>query len=154
MAERYVGLMASCMIAMENLIGGKLLDPQTLEEDYRQIDKDALEDIDLQVGLATILRRGQAYMDRLERRACLSPVLTRSLLRATIVVQEVILLGNARRTDILCLDTPDPVPVTTIITTTEMRDNNPRVSSNNKQVDQMPWLCTLTMSRPMTSLKS
>ena len=63
-AENYIGLMASCMIAIENLIGERLLDPQTLEEDYRQIDMKALEDIDLQVGLASILRRGQAYMDR------------------------------------------------------------------------------------------
>ena len=67
-AEEYVGLLASCMIAMENLAGGRLLDAQTLEEDYQQLDREDIEDIELQVGLATMLRRGKDFMDRTGRK--------------------------------------------------------------------------------------
>ena len=99
-AERYVGLMASCMIVMENLIGGKLLDPQTREEDYKQIDKDALEDIDLQVGLAKILRRSQAYMDRTGKKSLSKSGFDRQSVIATTMVFEATLPGSARRTGI------------------------------------------------------
>ncbi|KAI3801971.1 hypothetical protein L1987_30091 [Smallanthus sonchifolius] len=36
--EDHVALFSSCMLAYENFIGGKLTDPETIEEDFNQVD--------------------------------------------------------------------------------------------------------------------
>ncbi|KAI3828637.1 hypothetical protein L1987_02744 [Smallanthus sonchifolius] len=47
-AEDHVALFSSCMLAYENFIGGKLTDPETIEEDFNQVDPDDIEDMDIQ----------------------------------------------------------------------------------------------------------
>ncbi|KAI3784214.1 hypothetical protein L1987_43309 [Smallanthus sonchifolius] len=46
-AEDHVALFSSCMLAYENFIGGKLTDPETIEEDFNQVDPDDMEDMDI-----------------------------------------------------------------------------------------------------------
>ncbi|KAI3827875.1 hypothetical protein L1987_01963 [Smallanthus sonchifolius] len=54
-AEDHVALFSSCMLAYENLIGGKLTDPETIEEDFNQVDPNDMEDMDIQWNMAMIL---------------------------------------------------------------------------------------------------
>ncbi|KAI3810682.1 hypothetical protein L1987_20304 [Smallanthus sonchifolius] len=55
-AEDHVALFSYCMLAYENLIGGKLTDPETIEEDFNQVDPDDMEDMDIQWNMAMLLR--------------------------------------------------------------------------------------------------
>ncbi|KAI3819506.1 hypothetical protein L1987_13346 [Smallanthus sonchifolius] len=58
-AEDHVALFSSCMLAYENFIGGKLTDPETIEEGFNQVDPDDMEDMDIQWNMAMLLRRAK-----------------------------------------------------------------------------------------------
>ncbi|KAI3815544.1 hypothetical protein L1987_15215 [Smallanthus sonchifolius] len=67
-AEDHVALFSSCMLAYENFIGGKLTDPETIEEDFNQVDPDEMEDMDIQWNMAMILRRAKRFLNRTGRK--------------------------------------------------------------------------------------
>ncbi|KAI3805440.1 hypothetical protein L1987_27824 [Smallanthus sonchifolius] len=58
----------SCMLAYENFIGGKLTDPETIEEDFNQVDPDDMEDMDIQWNMAMIFRREKRFLNRTGRK--------------------------------------------------------------------------------------
>ncbi|KAI3776261.1 hypothetical protein L1987_46035 [Smallanthus sonchifolius] len=67
-AEDHVALFSSCMLTYENFIGGKLTDPETIEEDFNQVDPDDMEDVDIQWIMAMILRRAKHFLGRSGRK--------------------------------------------------------------------------------------
>ncbi|KAI3742770.1 hypothetical protein L1987_60465 [Smallanthus sonchifolius] len=67
-AEDHVALFSSCMLAYENFIGGKLTDPETIEEDFNKMDPDSMEDMDIQWNMAMILRRAKRFLNRIRRK--------------------------------------------------------------------------------------
>ncbi|KAI3802143.1 hypothetical protein L1987_30270 [Smallanthus sonchifolius] len=64
----HVALFSSCMLAYENFIGGKLTDPETIEEDFNQVDPYDMEDMDIQWNMAMILRRAKRFLNRTGRK--------------------------------------------------------------------------------------
>ncbi|KAI3801969.1 hypothetical protein L1987_30089 [Smallanthus sonchifolius] len=66
--EDHVALFSSCMLAYENFIGAKLTDPETIEEDFNQVDPDDMEDMDIQWNMAMILRRAKRFLNRTGRK--------------------------------------------------------------------------------------
>ncbi|KAI3762545.1 hypothetical protein L1987_52976 [Smallanthus sonchifolius] len=62
-AEDHVALFSSYMLAYENFIGGKLTDPETIEEDFNQVDPDDMKDMDIQWNMAMILRRAKRFLN-------------------------------------------------------------------------------------------
>ncbi|KAI3813959.1 hypothetical protein L1987_18695 [Smallanthus sonchifolius] len=67
-AEDHVALFASCMLAYENFIGGKLMDPETIKEDFNQVDPDDMEDMNIQWNMAMILRWAKRFLNRTGRK--------------------------------------------------------------------------------------
>ncbi|KAI3825305.1 hypothetical protein L1987_06787 [Smallanthus sonchifolius] len=67
-AEDHVALFSSCMLAYENFIGGKLTDPETIEEDFNQVDPDDIEDMDIQWNMDMLLRRAIRFLNRTGRK--------------------------------------------------------------------------------------
>ncbi|KAI3815446.1 hypothetical protein L1987_15113 [Smallanthus sonchifolius] len=67
-AEDHVALFSSCLLAYENFIGGKLTDPETIEEDFNQVDPDDIEDMDIQWNMAMLLRRAKRFLNRTGRK--------------------------------------------------------------------------------------
>ncbi|KAI3712418.1 hypothetical protein L1987_70974 [Smallanthus sonchifolius] len=67
-AEDHVALFSSCMLAYENFIGSKLTDPETIEEDFNQVDPDDMEDMDIQWNMAMLLRRAKRFLNRTGRK--------------------------------------------------------------------------------------
>ncbi|KAI3819555.1 hypothetical protein L1987_13396 [Smallanthus sonchifolius] len=67
-AEDHVALFSSCMLAYENFIGGKLTDPETIEEDFNQVDPDDIEDMYIQWNMAMLLRRAKRFLNRTGRK--------------------------------------------------------------------------------------
>ncbi|KAI3821442.1 hypothetical protein L1987_09010 [Smallanthus sonchifolius] len=66
--EDHVALFSSCMLAYENFIGGKLTDPETIEEDFNQVDPDDMEDMNIQWNMAMLLRRAKRFLNRTGRK--------------------------------------------------------------------------------------
>ncbi|KAI3821558.1 hypothetical protein L1987_09126 [Smallanthus sonchifolius] len=66
--EDHVALFSSCMLAYENFIGSKLTDPETIEEDFNQVDPDDMEDMDIQRNMAMLLRRAKRFLNRTGRK--------------------------------------------------------------------------------------
>ncbi|KAJ0491647.1 putative transcription factor interactor and regulator CCHC(Zn) family [Helianthus annuus] len=60
-----MALLASFMTAFENFALGKLVEPSTLDEDLDQIDQDELEELDLQLSMALLLRRAKKFLQRM-----------------------------------------------------------------------------------------
>ncbi|KAI3821595.1 hypothetical protein L1987_09164 [Smallanthus sonchifolius] len=67
-AEDYVALFSSCMLAYENFIGGMLTDLEMIEEDFNQVDPDDMEDMDIQWNMAMLLRRAKRFLNRTGRK--------------------------------------------------------------------------------------
>ncbi|KAI3805308.1 hypothetical protein L1987_27551 [Smallanthus sonchifolius] len=67
-AEDHVALFSSCMLAYGNFIGGKLTDPETIEEDFNQVDPDDMEDMDIHWNMTMILRRAKCFLNRTGRK--------------------------------------------------------------------------------------
>ncbi|KAI3754742.1 hypothetical protein L1987_54532 [Smallanthus sonchifolius] len=66
--EDHVALFSSCMLAYENFIGDKLTYPETIEEDFNQVDPDDIEDMDIQWNIAMLLRRAKRFLNRTGRK--------------------------------------------------------------------------------------
>ncbi|KAI3732629.1 hypothetical protein L1987_63836 [Smallanthus sonchifolius] len=117
-AEDYVALFSSCMLAYENFIGGKLTDPETIKEDLNQVDPDDMEDMDIQWNMAMILRRAKRFLNRTGRKfigwhSNAKLVLTNPRSSATSVRTLETLLVNVRRTRHLPQDSQDQARETT-----------------------------------------
>ncbi|KAI3717482.1 hypothetical protein L1987_69124 [Smallanthus sonchifolius] len=67
-AKDHVALFSSCMLAYENFIGGKLTDPETIEEDFNQVDPDDIEDMDIQWNMDMLLRKAKCFLNRTGRK--------------------------------------------------------------------------------------
>ena len=63
-AENQLGVLASFVAAHENYIGGKVTDPALVSEDYKQLDPEDLEEMDIQWQLAMMTIRVQRFMDK------------------------------------------------------------------------------------------
>ncbi|MFS7977068.1 hypothetical protein Hanom_Chr10g00899831 [Helianthus anomalus] len=53
------------MAAFENFALGKLVNPSSLDEDLDQIDQDEMEELDLQLNMALLVRRAKKYLQRI-----------------------------------------------------------------------------------------
>ncbi|KAJ0947186.1 putative transcription factor interactor and regulator CCHC(Zn) family [Helianthus annuus] len=62
--EENMALLASFMTAFENFALGKLVEPLTLDEDLDQIDQDDLEELDLLLSMALVVRRSEKFLQR------------------------------------------------------------------------------------------
>ncbi|KAM0044486.1 putative transcription factor interactor and regulator CCHC(Zn) family [Helianthus debilis subsp. tardiflorus] len=60
--EENMGLLASFMTAYENFCLGKLVEPSSLDEDFDQIDQDEMEELDLQLNMALLVRRAKKFL--------------------------------------------------------------------------------------------
>ena len=67
-AEGHLGMLASFVSAHEKLIGGKLTDPELVREDYKEVDPNDLEEMDLNWKLAMLTLRVQRFTDRTGRK--------------------------------------------------------------------------------------
>ncbi|MFS7934978.1 hypothetical protein Hanom_Chr05g00398011 [Helianthus anomalus] len=65
--EENIGLLASFMTSFENFTLGKLVEPSTLDEDLNQIDQDELEELDLQLSMALLLRRAKKSLQQAKK---------------------------------------------------------------------------------------
>ncbi|KAI3808094.1 hypothetical protein L1987_24037 [Smallanthus sonchifolius] len=66
--EDHVALFSSYMLAYENFIGGKLTDPETIEEDFNKVDPDDMEDMVIQWNMAMLFRRAKRFLNRTGRK--------------------------------------------------------------------------------------
>ncbi|KAJ0876614.1 putative transcription factor interactor and regulator CCHC(Zn) family [Helianthus annuus] len=57
-----MSLLASFMTAYENFCLGKLVEPSSLDEDFDQIDQDEMEELDLQLNMALLVRRAKKFL--------------------------------------------------------------------------------------------
>ncbi|KAJ0525574.1 putative RNA-directed DNA polymerase [Helianthus annuus] len=62
MIEENMSLLASFMTAYENFCLGKLVEPSSLDEDFDQIDQDEMEELDLQLNMALLVRRAKKFL--------------------------------------------------------------------------------------------
>ncbi|KAM0024088.1 putative transcription factor interactor and regulator CCHC(Zn) family [Helianthus debilis subsp. tardiflorus] len=60
--EENMGLLASFMTAYENFCLGKLVEPSSLDEDFDQIDQDEMEELDLQLNMALLVRKAKKFL--------------------------------------------------------------------------------------------
>ncbi|KAJ0733550.1 putative transcription factor interactor and regulator CCHC(Zn) family [Helianthus annuus] len=60
--EENMGLLASFMTTYENFCLGKLVEPSSLDEDFDQIDQDEMEELDLQLNMALLVRRAKKFL--------------------------------------------------------------------------------------------
>ena len=67
-AESQLGILASVVAALENYIGGRVTDPALVSEDYKQLDLEDLEEMDIQWQLAMVTIRVQRFMDKTGRK--------------------------------------------------------------------------------------
>ena len=68
LAESQLGILASFVAAHENYIGGRVTDPALVSEDYKQLDPEDLEEMDIQWQLAMVTIRVQRFMDKTGRK--------------------------------------------------------------------------------------
>ncbi|KAI3815438.1 hypothetical protein L1987_15105 [Smallanthus sonchifolius] len=61
-AEDYMAMFSSFVASYENFFGGKIHDPEAIEEDYRQIDPDDLEEMNIQWNMAMLMRQGKDFL--------------------------------------------------------------------------------------------
>ncbi|MFS7989774.1 hypothetical protein Hanom_Chr11g01050821 [Helianthus anomalus] len=52
------------MTTLENFALGKLVEPSILDEDLDQIDQDELEELDLQLSMALLVRRAKKFLQQ------------------------------------------------------------------------------------------
>ncbi|KAJ0794950.1 hypothetical protein HanPI659440_Chr04g0144791 [Helianthus annuus] len=60
--EENMSLLASFMTAYENFCLGKLVEPSSFDEDFDQIDQDEMEELDLQLNMALLVRRAKKFL--------------------------------------------------------------------------------------------
>ncbi|KAJ0587484.1 putative transcription factor interactor and regulator CCHC(Zn) family [Helianthus annuus] len=66
--EENMSLLASFMTAYENFCLGKLVEPSSLDEDFDQIDQDGMEELDLQLNMALLVRRAKKFLLKTSRK--------------------------------------------------------------------------------------
>ncbi|KAI3815343.1 hypothetical protein L1987_15008 [Smallanthus sonchifolius] len=67
-ADDYLAMFSSFMASYENFIGGKIHDPEVIEEDFRQIDPVDLEDMNIQWNMAMLMRQAKYFLKRTGRK--------------------------------------------------------------------------------------
>ncbi|MFS7965706.1 putative transcription factor interactor and regulator CCHC(Zn) family [Helianthus anomalus] len=60
--EENTSLLASFMTSYENFCLGKLVEQSSLDEDFDQIDQDEVEDLNLQLNMALLVRRAKKFL--------------------------------------------------------------------------------------------
>ncbi|KAF5817225.1 putative transcription factor interactor and regulator CCHC(Zn) family [Helianthus annuus] len=66
--EENMSLLASFMTAYENFCLGKVVEPLSLDEDFDQIDQEEMEELDLQLNMALLVRRAKKFLLRTGRK--------------------------------------------------------------------------------------
>jgi hypothetical protein len=67
-AQGQVGMLATFVAAHENWLGRRVSDPELVREDYRQLDPDDIEEMDLNWQLAMLTLRVQRFTERTGRK--------------------------------------------------------------------------------------
>ncbi|KAI3773958.1 hypothetical protein L1987_48498 [Smallanthus sonchifolius] len=67
-AEDYMAMFSSFILSYENFIGGKIRDPEAIEEDYHQIDPVDLEEMHIQWNMAMLMRQAKYFLMRTGRK--------------------------------------------------------------------------------------
>ncbi|KAI3742536.1 hypothetical protein L1987_60221 [Smallanthus sonchifolius] len=67
-ADDYLAMFSSFMASYENFIGGKIHDPEVIEEDFRQIDPVDLEEMNIQWNMAMLRRQAKDFLKRTGRK--------------------------------------------------------------------------------------
>ncbi|KAI3825338.1 hypothetical protein L1987_06820 [Smallanthus sonchifolius] len=67
-ADDYLAMFSSFMASYENFIGGKIHDPEVIEEDFRQIDPVDLEEMNIQWNMAMLMRQAKDFLKRTGRK--------------------------------------------------------------------------------------
>ncbi|KAI3775882.1 hypothetical protein L1987_45639 [Smallanthus sonchifolius] len=67
-ADDYLAMFSSFMASYENFIGGKIHDPEVIEEDFRQIDLVDLEEMNIQWNMAMLMRQAKDFLKKTGRK--------------------------------------------------------------------------------------
>ncbi|KAI3744731.1 hypothetical protein L1987_57822 [Smallanthus sonchifolius] len=67
-ADDYLAMFSSFMASYENFIGGKIHDPEVIEEDFRQIDPVDLEEMNIQWNMGMLMRQAKDFLKRTGRK--------------------------------------------------------------------------------------
>ncbi|KAI3805317.1 hypothetical protein L1987_27575 [Smallanthus sonchifolius] len=67
-ADDYLAMFSSFMASYENFIGGKIHDPEVIEEDFRQIDPVDLEEMNIQWNIAMLMRQAKDFLKKTGRK--------------------------------------------------------------------------------------
>ncbi|KAI3821476.1 hypothetical protein L1987_09044 [Smallanthus sonchifolius] len=67
-ADDYLAMFSSFMASYENFIGGKIHDPEVIEEDFRQIDPVDLEEMNIQWNMAMLMRQAKDFLKKTGRK--------------------------------------------------------------------------------------
>ncbi|KAI3725337.1 hypothetical protein L1987_65123 [Smallanthus sonchifolius] len=66
--DDYLAMFSSFMASYENFIGGKIHDPDVIEEDFRQIDPVDLEEMNIQWNMAMLMRQAKDFLKKTGRK--------------------------------------------------------------------------------------
>ncbi|KAI3815562.1 hypothetical protein L1987_15233 [Smallanthus sonchifolius] len=67
-ADDYLAMFSSFMASYENFIGGKIHDPEVIEEDFRQIDPVDPEEMNIQWNMAMLIRQAKDFLKKTGRK--------------------------------------------------------------------------------------
>ncbi|KAI3808308.1 hypothetical protein L1987_24257 [Smallanthus sonchifolius] len=67
-ADDYLAMFSSFMASYENFIGGKIHDPEVIEDDFRQIDPVDLEEMNIQWNMAMLMRQAKDFLKKTGRK--------------------------------------------------------------------------------------
>ncbi|KAI3805358.1 hypothetical protein L1987_27669 [Smallanthus sonchifolius] len=67
-ADDYLAMFSLFMASYENFIGGKIHDPEVIEEDFRQIDPVDLEEMNIQWNMAMLMRQAKDFLKKTGRK--------------------------------------------------------------------------------------
>ncbi|KAI3773930.1 hypothetical protein L1987_48469 [Smallanthus sonchifolius] len=67
-ADDYLAMFSSFMASCENFIGGKIHDPEVIEEDFRHIDPVDLEEMNIQWNMAMLMRQANDFLKNTGRK--------------------------------------------------------------------------------------
>ncbi|KAI3825179.1 hypothetical protein L1987_06655 [Smallanthus sonchifolius] len=66
--DDYLAMFSSFMASYENFIGGKIHDPEVIEEDFRHIDPVDLEEMNIQWNMAILMRQAKDFLKKTGRK--------------------------------------------------------------------------------------
>ncbi|KAI3811040.1 hypothetical protein L1987_20756 [Smallanthus sonchifolius] len=67
-ADDYPAMFSSFMASYENFIGGKIHDPEVIEEDFRQIDPVDIEEMNIQWNMTVLMRQANEFLKKTGRK--------------------------------------------------------------------------------------